>query len=36
MRWDLDQLLALPVDYYEVLMEEAPKWLAGPDPDQAL
>lgn len=32
MRWTLDDLLALPVDYYDVLVELAPKWL-GSDPE---
>jgi hypothetical protein len=30
--WTLDELLALPVEYYEVLIEIAPEWLKGPEP----
>jgi hypothetical protein len=29
MHWSLDDLLSLPSDYYEVLMEIAPKWLSS-------
>jgi hypothetical protein len=27
MHWRLEDLLGLPVEYYEILMEIAPKWL---------
>ncbi len=31
MHWTLDDLLALPIEHYDVLMEIAPKWLGGHD-----
>ena len=31
MRCTLDELLALPVEYYEALVEIAPKWLGSSD-----
>jgi len=27
MHWTLPDLLALPIEYYETLIELAPKWL---------
>ncbi len=29
MGWRLEDLLGLPVEYYEVLIEVAEKWLGG-------
>lgn len=31
MHWALDDLLSLPIEYYDVLIEIAPKWLGRPD-----
>lgn len=29
MHWTLEELWALPIEYYEVLIEIAPKWLGA-------
>ena len=34
MHWTIDDLMALPVDYYEVLIEIAPDWLKAPDTNE--
>lgn len=30
MHWTYDDLLALPIEVYEVLIELAPEWLKAP------
>ena len=31
MKCSLDELLALPIEYYDALIEIAPKWLGSSD-----
>ncbi len=31
MHFTLDELLSLPIEYYEILIEIAPKWLGNTD-----
>lgn len=31
MHWTLSELLALPIEYYDALIDIAPKWLGGND-----
>jgi hypothetical protein len=31
MHWTLDDLLSLPVEYYEALIEIAPTWFGNAD-----
>ncbi len=31
MHWTIDDLLSLPIEYYDVLIEIAPKWFGSAD-----
>jgi hypothetical protein len=31
MHWTLDELLSLPMEYYDVLIDIAPTWLGNRD-----